>query len=53
VGGWEEGGRDKELGTDRVSEVGLSRWPLNRIFSSRKPVTSLNGNAKSALAYRT
>jgi len=53
---WEdgkEGGRDEELGTASVSEVGLSWWPLNRIVSSKKPVTSVNGNAKSTLAYPT
>jgi len=53
---WEdekEGGRNDELGRAGVSEVRLSWWPLNRIFSSKKPVTSLNGNAKSTLAYPT
>ena len=52
-GRMERGRKDEELGTVRVSEVGLSWWPLNRIFSSKKPVTSLNGIAKSTLAYPT
>jgi len=52
-GRMERGRKDEELGTVRVSEVGLSWWPLNRNFSSKKPVTSLNGIAKSTLAYPT
>jgi hypothetical protein len=40
-----EGERNRR-GVKNASEVGLSWWPLNRIFSSKKPVTSLNGNAR-------